>query len=514
VKKSRGFVFLVGAGPGRPDLITLRGAEALSKADAVVVDALADRRLLAHCRPGVKVVDAGKRGDGKTLMRQPEINRVLGRLAARGLTVVRLKGGDPYFFGRGGEEAAYLADRGVPFEVVPGVSSVLAVPSYAGIPLTHRGLTSTVTVVTGHEGLENPYLRESSRERAGRSGPGVAWDQLDPRNTLVILMGVARLAAIAQRLRAAGWPAATPAAVTRWGTLPAQKTLTSTLGDIAAKAAAAGIGAPAVIVLGSVVGMRPALNWFERLPLFGRTVMVTRAAGDAPELTRLLEARGAQVLESPAVHIRPLPVTASGRAFLKDLASYDGVLFTSPHAATLFAAAWKNGPWPDDTKAFAVGPKTARAMVDAGLPVHAVAREFRAEGVSSLLSAPAGRRFLFPRAADGNDALIDALTGCGARVDLWPLYKTTPVKMDPAAKAALLGGRVDAVTFASGSAVDSFMGAFTAAQRKKIFKTTRAVSIGPVTSQAVRAWKVRPRVESPRATLEDMAAALAKEFSR
>jgi uroporphyrinogen III methyltransferase/synthase len=510
--KGRGFVFLVGAGPGRPDLLTLRGAEALARADVVVMDALVDRRVLGHAKPDVRVIDAGKRGRGKVLMRQPEINRLLHRLAARGDVVVRLKGGDPYFFGRGGEEAAYLGDRKIPFEVVPGVSSVLAVPAYAGIPVTHRGLTSTVQVVTGHEGVENPYLRESRKAAAARRGPGVAWDRLDPRNTLVILMGVARLPSIVKTLRAAGWPAATPVAVIQSGSLPTQKTITGTLADIVQ--GAAGAVPPAVIVLGSVVKMRPALNWYERLPLFGRTVLVTRASAQASELTRLLEARGARALEGPAIRVQPLPLTAAGRRFLRAVPSYDGVLFTSPNAASVFARLWKGRPWPARAAVFAVGPKTARTLVEAGLPVHGTAREFRAEGLSDLLKAVAGKRFLFPRAAGGRDTLIEGLVRRGARVDLWPVYRTVPEKLDPSLKSALLAGRADAVAFASGSAVASFMGQFTAAQRRKVFGKARALSIGPVTTGALRAWGVKSVVEAPRAALEDMADALERAFKR
>lgn len=512
---SKGFVFLVGAGPGRPDLLTLRGAEALARADAVVMDALADRRLLSHCRPNVQVIDAGKRGHAKVIMRQPDINKLLVRLGRAGKTVVRLKGGDPYFFGRGGEEAECLHAHGIPFEVVPGVSSAVAVPSFAGIPVTHRGLTSTVTVVTGHEGLENPYLREGSKERAAHQGPGVDWDKLDPRNTLVILMGVARLPRIVDRLRAADWPGDTPAAVTQWGTLPSQKTVTGTLADIAARVAAARLGAPAVIVLGAVVRQRPVLGWFEKLPLFGKTVLVTRASAQASELTRLLEARGARALEGPAIRIQPLPLTAAGRAFLKNLASYDGVIFTSPNAADSFAARRPEGkPWPVSTRVFAVGPKTAETLAAKGIPVHVIASVSRAEGLAASMEDVKGRRFLFPRSAQGRDTLVEDLKRRGARVDLWPVYRTVPEKLSPEVRRALTGGNVDAVAFASGSAVDSFMAQLTPALRRAIFKKTRAASIGPVTTRALRGWGVRSVVESPRAALPDLADALERSFQR
>jgi uroporphyrinogen III methyltransferase / synthase len=509
-----GMVYLVGAGPGRPDLLTLRGAEVLGKADAVVMDALADRRMLVHARADVEVIEAGKRGHGKVFMRQPDINALLVKLAKQGKTVVRLKGGDPYFFGRGGEEAECLHANEIPFEVVPGVSSVLAVPSYAGIPVTHRGLTSTVTVVTGHEGIENPYLREGAKDLSARSGPGVAWDRLDPRNTLVVLMGVGQLPKIAARLAEAGWPAETPAAVTQWGTLPAQKTVVGTLKDIVQKTAREKVGAPAVIVLGDVVKMRPALSWFERLPLFGRTVLVTRASAQSSELTRLLEARGARALEGPAIRIETLPLTLAGKKFMKDLASYDGVIFTSPNAAAAFAAHRNGGEWPARVRVYAVGPKTAQTLVENGFPVHEVAKAFRAEGLSSLLKEPFGKRFLFPRAEEGREVIPQNLTGRGARVDLWPVYRTVPEKMPAEIRQALLKGRVDAVTFASGSAVDSFMTQFTAVERHAVFRRARAAVLGPVTAQALRRWGVRKLVESPRAVLEDLVQTLERAFSR
>lgn len=492
----------------------------------MVVDALVDRRLLEHCRPGARVIDAGKRGYGRVFMRQPEIDRFLVRLAKAGNTVVRLKGGDPCFFGRGGEEAEVLAKAGVPFEIVPGVSSVTAVPAYAGIPLTHRGRASVVTVVTGHEGRENPYLRESLRDVRRRGAPGVDWNRLPPDGTLVVLMGVHQLPEIVGRLRRAGWPGDTPMAAAQWGTWPFQRTVQATLADIVLRVREAKLGAPAVIVAGRVVDLRRKLAWFERLPLFGRTVAVTRAQAQASALARRLEADGARVLESPAIRVEPLPLSPRGRRYLRDLPRYDGVLFTSANAAEIFLRHWKARPssssrkgkgggaefWPD-VPVYAVGPRTAEVLLRGGLPLNGVARESVAESLARTLGPAQGRRFLFPRAAEGRDVLIRALSAAGARVDLWPLYRTVPQRMDPAVRQALLSGGVDGVTFTSSSTAVSFMREFGPAQRRKIFSRARAFSIGPVTSAALRGYGLRP-VQSRRATTDDLADTVSRVLRR
>jgi uroporphyrin-III C-methyltransferase len=246
--KKFGRVWLVGAGPGRADLLTLRGADLLKRADAVVLDALVDRRVLAHCPPKTTIIDAGKRGHGHVFMKQSAINALLVRLARAGQQVVRLKGGDPYVFGRGGEEALCLAKARIPFEVVPGVSSVGAAPSFAGIPLTHRGLASTVTLVTGHEGAGNPYLLETGREHRRRIPPRVAWEKIPRDGTLVVLMGLTNLPDIVHRLSTAGWRPQTPAAVVQWGGTTAQRSVRGTLDTIVSRVRKERLGPPAVIV--------------------------------------------------------------------------------------------------------------------------------------------------------------------------------------------------------------------------------------------------------------------------
>lgn len=503
----KGKVYLVGAGPGRPELLTLRGAECLAEADVVLMDALVNRRLLVHCRPGVKLVESGKRGHGRVFMGQAAINRLMARLARSGKTVARLKGGDPYFFGRGGEEADYLARRRVPFEVVPGVSSVSAVPAYAGVPLTHRALTSSVTVVTGHAGRENTFLGAPARR-----APAVEWDRLPAGGTLVILMGTRQLSDIARRLMAAGWSGDTPVSVVQWGTWPEQRSVEGPLRSVAYQARRRGIRPPSVIVIGSVVGFRRRLNWFERLPLFGRTVVVTRAESQAPALTRLLEADGARVLESPAIRIEPLPLGKTGRTFLRRLHDYDGVLFTSVNSVRIFLDHRGQAPWPRRTAVYAIGLKTARALVDAGLPVHGVAREFVSESLRETLGEVLGKRYLLPRAEAGRDLLPDSLKKSGARVDVWPLYRTRPERLSAEMREALRAGAVDCVTFTSSSTARYFLRTLTSKERRSLFRTAAAASIGPVTSRALREHGIAPTIRAARSTVEDLAAAVRKKL--
>lgn len=507
-----GTVYLVGAGPGRADLLTVRGAALLAKADAVVVDALVNPRLTDLSRPEARIVHAGKRGHGEVAMRQAEINRLLVRLARAGKTVVRLKGGDPYFFGRGGEEAEHLARHRVPFETVPGVTSVTAAPAYAGIPLTHRGHTSMVTVVTGHPGRENTYMAGSPRSAAA----GVDWERISPRGTLVVLMGVSQLPDIVRRLRESGWSSATPAAAVRWGTYASQAVVEGTLGNLAERVKRAGLRSPAVVVAGSVVSLRRPLDWFARLPLSGRRVVVTRAAAQASELAGLLEEAGAEVVLAPTVRVDPLPLTAAGRRLLKGLPGYDGAVFTSANAARLFAAHWSRlrRDWPRNVSVYAVGAKTAEALVRHGLPVHRTAKDYVSDALLAEIRPARGQRFLFPRAEEAREALVKGLRSAGAAVDVWPLYRTAPLGLSPAVRRAMLEGAIDAVTFTSSSAARSFLRRFRPPERKRVFARALAASIGPVTSATLRELGVRPAVTAARSTVQDLAAALTARLAR
>lgn len=510
-RSSPGRVYLVGAGPGRPDLLTLRGAALLARADAVVLDALVDRALLRHCRPGVRVIDAGKRGHGRVLMTQPAINRLLVRLARAGRTVIRLKGGDPCLFGRGGEEAETLAEARIPFEIVPGVSSLTAAPACAGVPLTHRDFTSTVTVATGHGRAPNRYLRESGR-RSDR--PAVDWSTVPRDGTLVVLMGLKNAPAIAEALLAAGWGPSTPSLAVSSGTRADQRTVRAPLADFGAAVRRARLAPPGLLVFGRVVGLAPRLDWFARRPLFGKTVLVARPEDQAGPLSARLEERGARVMECPAIRIDPLVPSASLKAALKRF-EFDGVLFTSVNAVR-HARPHLPARWPTRARAYAVGPKTADALRAAGIPVAGTADAYNAAGLARVLRKPLrGKKFLFPRAEAGRDFLIRFLERAGASVVLWPVYRTTKIPPSPAVRRALTGGGVDAAAFTSSSTVEAVLGGFPPKIRRRIFKTTRPVSIGPLTSKTLRAHgAARGLVEARGATVESMVDALEKAWSR
>jgi uroporphyrinogen III methyltransferase/synthase len=488
--------------------MTLRGGECLRRADVVVLDALVDRRILSHCSPHVKIIEAGKRGGGRVFLRQPSINRLIVRLAKQGKTVVRLKGGDPYFFGRGAEEAEALADQGVPFEVVPGVSSVTSVPGFAGIPLTHRGHASVLTVVTGHEGRGNSYLGESAGQSARRRGPGVDWSKISPTGTLVILMGLKQWPVISQRLVGLGWPPSLPAAAIQWGSWAQQRSVHGTLATLAERIKREKLGAPALIVVGDVAGFGPKLDWFSKRPLFGKTVLVTRARDQASALTALLEEAGARVIESPLIAISPLPLDKKGRGFLRRFSEYDGLLVTSANGAKILAGHLKGRACPP---VYAVGAKTAAGLRAEGVAVYRTAEQFQSEGLVKVLGHDfRGKRFLFARAREGRDLIQTSLLHRGARVDLWPLYETRPLALTSDAQKALFSGEVDAVTFTSSSTVASFLKNVTPRERRRIFSRARAVSIGPITSQALRAGGIRPLQANGVATVEDLARAVVR----
>jgi uroporphyrinogen III methyltransferase/synthase len=492
--------------------MTLRGVECLRRADVVLMDALVDRQILSHCSPHVKIIEAGKRGGGRVFLRQPAINRLLVRLAKAGKTVVRLKGGDPYFFGRGAEEAEALADHRIPFEVVPGVSSVTSVPGFAGIPLTHRGHASVLTVVTGHEGRENPYLGESAGQSARRRGPGVDWSKISPTGTLVILMGLKQWPLISKRLLSLGWSPSLPAAAIQWGSWTQQRTVRGTLSTLAERIQRARLGAPALIVVGDVAGFGPQLDWFSKRPLFGKTVLVTRARDQASALTSLLEEAGAHVIESPLIAIHALPLDKKGRGYLKNLSNYAGLLVTSANGAKILAHHLKERPCPP---LYAIGEKTAGALQAEGLGVERTAENFQSEGLVNVLGQKLrGKHFLFARARAGRDLIQTTLARRGARVDLWPLYETRPLILSADAKAALLSGEVDAVTFTSSSTVTSFMKNFSSRERRRIFSRTRAVSIGPITSQALRAAGLHPLQAPGVATVDALAHAVVRALGR
>ena len=498
-----GRVLLVGAGPGDPDLITVRGAAALRAADAVVFDALAAPELLDLAPPEALRIDVGKRGHDPPTQVQDEINALLVRLAREGRTVVRLKGGDPFVFGRGGEEASALAAAGVPFEVVPGISSVVGALAYAGIPVTDRRYGASFAVVTGHKD-PTEVARETRWEALARAA-----------DTLVILMGMRNLEAIAARLVAGGLSPETPAAIVMEGALPTQRVVEAPLGRLAERAREAGLTAPAVVVVGNVVRLRRELAWFERAPLFGLRVLVSRAEEQAPELAAALRAAGARPELVPLIRIEAPADLAAADAALAALGEYAAILFTSANAVRALARraeAQGRSLAGFAGRVLCVGPHTAEAARGAGLGVDRVAAQRDAEGLAALILGEgpvAGRRFLLPRAEGGSDVLPERLRAAGARVDVAPVYRTVSEPVDGAAlRARLVAGELDALTFTSPSTVRAFVELLDEPSRRAALRCLVA-AIGPVTAEALRRRGIEPDAVPAGPGAQELVAALA-----
>ena len=484
-----GRVYLVGAGPGDPALMTRRALELVGRADVVLYDRLVPPAALAPAREEAQLVYVGKRpGEGSTAQRQ--IERLMIEHARAGSAVVRLKGGDPFVFGRGGEEAEALRAAGIEFEVVPGVTAGIAAPAYAGIPVTHREAASAVALVTGHEDPSKPE-------------PATDWEALAAfPGTLVLYMGVGQLAAIARRLIAAGRPADQPAAVVERGTMPDQRTVTATLATVAERAAAEHVRPPAVTVVGDVAVLADRLAWLERRPLHGRTVAVTRARAQASELAARLRELGAAVVEAPAIRIHPLPGEAP------DLSAYDLVCLTSPNGvALLFERLRAAGA---DARALAggtvaaIGPGTAAALRARGIEADVVPERSTAEGLVEALRGVRARRALIARAREARDVLPGALRERGIDADVLELYETRAEPLDGDALAAARAA--DYVTFTSSSTVRFFLES--AGEPPGLSPATRIVSIGPVTSTTLREHGLEPHVEATRHDIDGVLEAL------
>jgi uroporphyrinogen III methyltransferase / synthase len=486
--ESRGMVYLVGAGPGDPGLITRRGAEALARAEVVVYDHLASPRLL-DLAPGSAIrISAGKRSNHAT-MTQDEINRALVEHAGLGRRVVRLKGGDPYVFGRGGEEAEYLGAHGVPFRVVPGVTAGLGATSYAGIPVTHRGDASAVAFVTGHDDPTRP----------GR----LDWPALARfPGTLVVYMGVTRLASICRTLILEGKPTETPAALIRSGTLPGQETVVGTLADLPELAKVAGIGPPALLVVGAVVARRPGLSWFEGLPLFGQRVVVTRPSDEADRSVESLEALGAEALLAPMVRILRLEDFEALDDAIARLDSFDWLVFTSGNGVRHFLdrieALGLDLRALGRVKVAAIGPSTAEALGDYRLKADLVPASHRSEGlVEALAGRVAGRRVLLARADRGRALLPDEL-GRIAAVEQVTAYRNADAEAIPSdVLRRIEEGSVDWVTLTSPAIAARFQGLLSDKAKARVGREVRLASLSPVTSEAIArlGWPVAVEAE-------------------
>jgi uroporphyrinogen III methyltransferase / synthase len=498
-----GKVYLVGAGPGDPGLLTLKGKAALEHADAVIYDFLANEDLLRYARTGCEKICVGKRpGDKKSS--QEAINQLLVSKAAEGKIVVRLKGGDPFIFGRGGEEAQALAKGGIPFEVVPGITSGYAAPVYAGIPLTHRDLSSSVTFVTGHE---DPSKSSTSIDWATIAGGA---------DTLVLFMGVRNLPEITAALLKGGRDPSTPAAVIFWGTRAAQQTITGPLADIAARAS--GIDAPAIIVVGDVVGLRDELNWFERLPLFGKRIVTTRAREQSGVFIEILERLGAEAIEIPVIEIRDPQSWQPLDEAIGRLEEFDYLVFTSANGVRKFLGRLPVcGRDVRDLKGLeigAIGPGTAAELAATGIRVDFVPQEYRAEGLIECLKGVEvrGKSFLIPRAKIARDNLPRSLEERGALVEVVEAYKTVRPEFSAGEFERLLTPAPDAVTFTSSSTVSNFLKLIEGGGLRKILERVAIASIGPVTSETVRKHGLEVSVEATDATVTGLIQALQDYF--
>lgn len=504
----KGTVYLVGAGPGDPGLITVKGRECIEKADAIVYDRLINPQLLSLARSGAQIIYAGKDPAGKR-MAQKEINLLLIRLAEEGKIVVRLKGGDPFVFGRGGEEAEALADSGVSFEVVPGVTSAVAAPAYAGIPLTHRSFASAVSIVTGNEDPD----KESSR---------IDWKKIATgAGTLVFLMGMANLKAIIERLESYGCSRETPVALIRLGTCADQEVITGTLADIAGRAAETGITSPAVIVVGRVVSLREKLKWLEKKPLYGKRVLVTRALEQAGSLSEKIRALGGEAIEFPTIKIiEPGDYGPLDRA-IDRIDKYNWLIFTSRNGVKFFLRRLADrGKDIRDLKGVClgtIGPKTKNALAAYGLKAAFVPAGYRAEEIAAGLrdKIRTGDHILLPRADIARKFLKEALSGMGANVEEVTAYRTVLADGNyDTIKDLLARGGIHIITFTSSSTVRNFKKMLDEPLLAQALEKVSVACIGPVTAQTAEEMGLKVDIVASEYTIEGLVESIVRSNTK
>lgn len=473
--KERGKVYIIGAGPGDPGLITLRGVECLKRSDVVVYDYLVSQEILNYARSDARLIYVGKKGGDHTVS-QEKLNQILVREASEGCVVARLKGGDPFIFGRGGEEAEVLSNADIPFEIIPGVTSAIAAPAYAGIPLTHRKFASSVTLITGHE---DPTKGESS----------IDWENLSIAGTLVFLMGIKNLPHIVDSLVNHGRDADTPVALVRWGTTPDQETVTGTLKNIVATAKERNIMPPAVFVVGDVVTLREELGWFEKKPLFGRGIVVTRPKEQAEEFTSLLSEKGARVILFPTIKIVPPESFYELDRAIGRIETYDWAVFTSANGVKFFFDRFREqGRDIRDLKGVricTIGPATASALEKYGITVDIVPEEYISDGVVKAFREydMTNKQMLLPRAEIARDVIPEGLAKLGAQVDVVTAYRTAPSGLDKKELLDLMEQKkVDVITFTSPSTITNFINII--GKDVRLPEYIKIACIGPVTQKA------------------------------
>ncbi len=492
-----GLVYLVGAGPGEPGLLTIRGKECLARADVVIHDYLASEEILSYAKNAKEIFYAGKQVDCHA-MEQDEINSLIITKAQEGKTVVRLKGGDPYIFGRGGEEAMELQKAGIAFEVVPGITSGIAAATYSGIPATHRATNSVLTLVTGHE--------DPKRDQSHINWPALATGG----GTLIFYMGVRNLSHIVQQLIQCGRSQETPVAVVQWATLPIQKVVEGTLDTIEEKVRDADLTPPCIIIVGEVVKFREHLNWFERRPLFGKTILLTRSREQSSELAEKFSSLGARVLLFPTIRFAPPEDHEKLGCCLNALGEYDWVIFTSANAVEFFFtqlhSQGKDSRSLGGCRICCIGPGTSARLGRYGLFADLVPERFASAAVFDALAKRneiCNKRFLLPRSNIAGKELIENLQSAGAQVTDVEAYRTLPGDLPAAAREALEVGEVDIVTFASSSAVHNFASIV----RREIGRLPEHIfyaSIGPETSKAAGEEGMKIHAEAKEQTLDGL----------
>jgi len=503
-----GKVYLIGAGPGDPGLITVKGLECVKKADVIIYDYLANERLLEQRRHDAELIYVGKQG-GRHTLPQEEINSLIVKSAKEGKIVARLKGGDPFIFGRGGEEAEELADNGIPFEVVPGVTAATAVPTYAGIPLTHREHTASVAFVTGHEDPSKPESR-------------VHWDHIATGiGTLVFFMGMKNLQNIVNNLITNGRSPDTPIAVIQWGTRTDQKVVTGVLTDIAVKVKEANLRPPAIIVVGEVVRLRQKLNWYESKPLFGKRVVVTRSRDQASVFAEMLIDRGATTIEFPTIDVVPPASWAELDSALNAIETYNGIIFTSANAIKFFMERLRSiGKDLRILKGITicvVGPKTAESLEQYGIRADLIPVEFKAEGVLAALGGVKvkGRKFLMPRAKVAREIIPEKLRELGAEVTVAVAYENVKPAADTARVIKLFEEKkIAVVTFTSSSTVHNFVEILGQKGYKSLVEGVLVACIGPITAKTAEEYCMKTDIMPKEYTIPALVDAMMEYFKK
>ena len=505
---TQGKVYIIGAGPGDPGLITLKAIECIKEADVVVYDYLANKRFLEYAGERAEIIYVGKVGGAHTLP-QEQINKLIIKKAKMGKTIARLKGGDPFIFGRGGEEAEEIVQAGITFEVVPGVTAGVAAAAYAGIPLTHRDFTTTVAFITGHE---DPTKDESN----------IYWDKISTGiGTLVFYMGIGNLEPNMKKLMENGRSPDTPVALIRWGTTAQQETLVGSISDIAEKAKKVNFKAPAITVVGGVVSLRDKLRWFDKKPLFGKRVIVTRSREQASDFSVLLEKHGAEPIEFPTIETVPPRDWKELDAAIKNLSKYDWAIFTSVNGVQYFIERLKKqGKDIRELKGIkicAIGPATAKSIEDLGIKVDLVPKEYRAEAIIDGLGKNKieGKRFLLPRALKAREVLPEEIKRLGGKVDVVSAYRTIkPKEKTEEMRKMFEEKRIDVVTFTSSSTVENFVSMFKKGEVSSLLNGAKVACIGPITKDTATKLDIKTDIMPEKYTIPALTEAIVGYFRK